>query len=70
MEPTPNCCDVWPKIARRLDWMRFQPGQGVPDLVTMPHLRVDGDAWRINFCPSCGADRHGVYMRPEDVVDY
>jgi hypothetical protein len=47
----PDCCEVWPQIAIRLDWMSYD---GQPSMLSMPHLFVQGQRWFVNFCPSCG----------------
>lgn len=53
LKPTPDCCEVWPKLLQRFQWCA--PDE-YPDLLMMPFLRIDGVAWRINFCPSCGKE--------------
>lgn len=57
--PTEDCCDVWPKLIARFEWMRYGDW---PDLLTMPHFRVGKDAWRVNHCPSCGRDVRGIHV--------
>jgi hypothetical protein len=57
---TPDCCEVWPKILHVFNWMRYDAW---PSLCSMPHFRVGKDAWRVNHCPSCGADRRNANAR-------
>lgn len=53
--PTPDCCAVWPQLWHLFNWMS---PQGHDDVVLMPYAQAPNDAtkWRINHCPSCGAD--------------
>lgn len=49
--PDPPCCEVWPKIAHRFDWMRYSHQT---EMLTLPHFQVGDTKWRVNFCPACG----------------
>lgn len=51
-DPTPPCCDVWPKILGAFNWFSFDDA---PDSLTMPNIKHGGVSWRVNHCPSCGA---------------
>ncbi len=46
-----DCCNIWPKIARRFDWMSVGPQ---PEMLTAPHINDGENKWFVNFCPSCG----------------
>ena len=57
LQPSPDCCGVWPKIVHHFFWYHLSES---PETQLMPCL-IDPDAdWRINFCPSCGAPRRDV----------
>ena len=64
MAPTPDCCEVWPKLLHLFQWMR---PDGQPDLLMMPYYTVGVDKWRINFCPSCGKEVRGCIVKRERV---
>ena len=57
---SPDCCEVWPEIAPTFEWYRFEDW---PDLVCMPCIRVGNTSWRVNHCPSCGAEIRMVIMK-------
>lgn len=63
---TPHCCYVWPKIAGRLSWFNLSDE---PHISVMPSLFADGEYWRINHCPSCGAPRRGTIWNREAPAD-
>ena len=48
-----DCCEIWPKIMRRFDWMTYEDQ---PDMFTMPHITATGEKYFVNYCPSCGAN--------------
>jgi hypothetical protein len=64
MEETLACCAIWPEILHRLEWMA---SEAEPDFLLMPHLKRQGGRLRVNFCPSCGADRRGAIVSRERV---
>lgn len=45
------CCPVWPLLLHRFSWFRDEDGNRM-----MPHYPEPGGMWRVNHCPSCGAD--------------
>jgi hypothetical protein len=54
---TPDCCKVWPTIRGHFSWFDFEDE---PEVSAMPSLLADGQYWRVNFCPSCGAKRRST----------
>jgi hypothetical protein len=46
-----DCCEVWPKIAIRFNWMRYE---NYPEMASMPHISDGENKWFVNYCPSCG----------------
>ena len=46
-----DCCEVWPKIVSRFDWMEYEQQQ---DMLSMPHIDDGQTKWFVNFCPACG----------------
>ena len=63
-QSTPDCCDAWPNIARRLRWFTTIDGKER----CMPCL--DGDPlYRVNVCPSCGAPRRDCIVVLSEEAD-
>jgi hypothetical protein len=62
MEVTPDCCSVWPRIVRRFGWFGIDDQ---PEIRLMPYIASGGHNWRVNYCPSCGAERTGVVNSAE-----
>lgn len=64
---TPHCCDVWPKIAGRFFWfdLAVDGDVSVIPVSVMPSLFADGEYWRINYCPACGAPRRDTIWNRE-----
>lgn len=61
---TPDCCEVWPKLRDAFSWMAFAE---TPHVHVMPCIRVGHNSrWRVNHCPSCGANRRLVTWNTED----
>lgn len=58
-EEDEDCCDIWPKIAKRFDWMHFSEQ---PEMLTMPHLNTGDNKWFVNFCPACGKEARNRKM--------
>jgi hypothetical protein len=54
---TPDCCEVWPQIRGRFGWFDFEDE---PTVSAMPSLFGEGQHWRVNYCPSCGAPRRST----------
>lgn len=54
MKPTDDCCKIWPRLWWAFYWLTDESGT----LLVMPYLQApnEGDKWRVNYCPSCGAD--------------
>lgn len=50
IEEDPDCCDIWPQIADRFDWMKYDHQR---EMGSMPHINV-GARYFVNFCPACG----------------
>jgi hypothetical protein len=63
MEETPDCCEAWPKMLAAFYWFRFDEE---PDYVAMPCIQTS-DLWRVNYCPSCGAEVRGCIVRRDRV---
>lgn len=60
-EATPPCCEVWSSLVPTFDWYRFDD---FPELLAMPCVQDhNGQQWRINYCPSCGAPRRDAITR-------
>ncbi len=56
-EETKDCCEIWPKL--------------LPAFEMMPHFQPypQSEKWRINYCPSCGAERRDVMISQETLAD-
>ena len=54
-DPTPPCCEAWPAWA---DFAAWYADEDDPTVWLMPHLA--GTHHRVNFCPSCGAERRSA----------
>jgi hypothetical protein len=54
---TPDCCDVWPLLRPGLAWFEFADEPGCYAMASIP---AGGTAWRVNHCPSCGAERRSA----------
>jgi hypothetical protein len=65
IEPTEDCCKVWGYIIHRFKWMAHE---GAPTLLTMPHMAVAGQLWRVNHCPSCGKEVRYCVIEAERLV--
>ena len=51
------CCEVFPKIMGKFSWMSYDNGK--QSILCMPYIQIEKTKYRINSCPSCGADvRH------------
>jgi hypothetical protein len=55
------CCSVFPKIAKRFEWM-MDPGTYA---VHWPYIGKNFAADRINFCPHCGKYIRGIVITKE-----
>lgn len=58
-DPTSPCCEAWPAWANSVAWHALE---GDPTVLVMPHLA--GTRHRLNYCPSCGADRRSATSTP------
>ena len=58
-DPTPSCCEAWPAWADSAAWYALQDD---PTVLVMPHLA--GTRHRLNYCPSCGAERRSATSTP------
>ena len=61
---TPHCCEVWPKIVGAFEWFAFENN---PEYLVMSNIRTTESAWRINFCPSCGAERRMAILKLDTI---
>lgn len=60
-----DCCEVWRQIKPAFGWFGFVGIE--PDVRIMPYITGDdGEQWRVNHCPSCGAERRNAAMRIEE----
>jgi len=50
---TPDCCEVWPLLRGGLQWLEFGDEPGCYAMASI-------HAWRVNHCPSCGAERRSA----------
>ena len=39
-----------------------------PQIAPMAHILVNGVPWRVQFCPSCGAERRFVNAEADEVI--
>jgi len=63
--PTPDCCDVWTRLAPTLTWYVLDTPER---LRVMPCMTdVSGSHVRVNYCPGCGAPRRQTVAREEAV---
>lgn len=54
-----DCCDVWPKIAPRFDWIGLIEH---PHLLVLPHVKVGDEELFVGYCPACGRRVKGIIM--------
>jgi hypothetical protein len=54
-EPAKDCCEVWAKICGYFEWMT--PGDSSR---IMPHITHRDAKFRVNYCPSCGAECRAI----------
>lgn len=54
-EYTP-CCEVFPKIATQFSWF-VSEGR---TLFVMPNIDLPDNKFRVNYCPSCGAEIRSI----------
>jgi hypothetical protein len=67
IEETPDCCARWPLIRHTFRWLVFDSDHRQ---ACMPNIRgTDGNEYRVNFCPSCGADRRGCMMDSDKLAE-
>lgn len=62
---TEHCCEVWPKICGHFHYFGFADGSK-PDVRIMPYIPHTDGKWRVNYCPSCGAE---IRSKDFDVAD-
>jgi len=64
-----NCCDRWPKFWPAFRWMTFEIDGEV--MAAMPHIQNQNEPerWRVNYCPSCGAEVRDVQIKNETLAD-
>lgn len=56
---TPDCCDIWPKIRDSFAWFQFDDYRNVYAMPCIEDVECK-PVWRVNYCPSCGAERRSV----------
>lgn len=61
-----NCCDVFPKFIGKFEWLSITEEKDVT--FVLPHLKIDGSMWKINYCPSCGKEIIGYSISYEDYL--
>jgi hypothetical protein len=47
------CCKVLPHFLLSWNWMSLDDNGEV--IYVLPHVSNNGNKWKVNFCPSCGA---------------
>lgn len=69
MEPTEDCCKVWPKLWWAFYWMTTEDRLHL----VMPYMQAPNSGhaqkWRVNHCPSCGADVRNCVVDRERFAD-
>jgi len=58
------CCEVWPKIMGRFNWMYFSENE---EILTTPHIQSSEHRFFINHCPSCGKEVRNYTVHIDDV---
>jgi hypothetical protein len=54
-EKNPICCGHFEKILREFEWFNYDDENG-DTILLMPYLTgSDGQKYRVNHCPVCGA---------------
>lgn len=61
LEETPDCCDAWAGMLHGFRWFLTT---GPSPLAVMPNV----NGWRVNHCPSCGAERRAVVVHPSRIA--
>lgn len=66
MESTPICCGTFEKYARTFNWMSYYDEDKDTNIAVMPYIPDEfGNKWRVNNCPTCGAEVRGVQLTEE-----
>jgi len=58
MDKTQFCCDPYKKMAQTFQWFSYDK-DGMK-IFCMPSIQVDGNFWRVDFCPSCGKPTRSI----------
>lgn len=53
------CCSAWKDIRKHIAWYAFVEH---PDMLCMPSI---ANGWRVNYCPSCGAETRDSVWRTQ-----
>ena len=64
LKETEDCCAVWPDFFPAWKWFGFEHNQ---DFLAMPYRHLDGQNWRVNYCPACGAEVRNCIVRRERI---
>lgn len=57
MEDKKYCCEVFPKILKEFNWFYYKDEKLNENIYVMPYIESrEGDKWKVNYCPSCGAN--------------
>lgn len=57
------CCETFEKMLGLFGWFRVEYNEGT--YYTMPYLEHSGVKWRVNNCPSCGAEVRDIELDSE-----
>lgn len=64
MDKTQFCCEPYKKMVQTFQWFSYEK-DGIRHFV-MPSISVDGNFWRVNYCPSCGAETREIEIPEEE----
>jgi hypothetical protein len=66
---TKSCCKVFEKLAEEFDWMSYVDNG--EKILIMPHIvGTDYIKYRINNCPSCGAEVRDIEITETEFNSY
>jgi hypothetical protein len=50
------CCEPFAKLIHQINWFSYTNDEGEIIMLMPCFIGSDGNKYRINYCPTCGAD--------------
>lgn len=67
IEVAEMCCEIFPKLIESFDWFTIDNDNCGKDYI-MPNIKRGIISYRVNHCPSCGAEVRGVRIPDRQFV--